>query len=244
MAGHSKWKKIKHKKALNDKKRGASFTKLIKEITVAARHGGGDPKGNPRLNTLLEKAREGNMPIEHTQRAIKRGTGELPGVVYEHIMYEGYGPNGIAVLVEVLTDNRNKAVAELRTAFTRNGGTLGESNSVAWMFERVGEIQATLRHTQGDRVMSEDELLEKLLDYDIKNITTDDGIATIHTEPKILDQVRQAVINLGLKVESSELEWIAKNPVELDEAKQNQVIEFLEAIEDLDDTQNVYTTMA
>lgn len=237
MAGHSHWKQIKHRKAISDAKKGAAFTKLIKEISVAARHGGGDPNANPRLRTLLEKARDVNMPIDNTQRAIKRGTGELPGVTYEQIMYEGYAPHGIAILVEVLTDNRNKAIAELRHAFNKNGGTIGETNSVAWMFERVGEIRAK----DG---MTEDELLEKLLDYDIKNITLDDGVFTIHTEPKMLEQVRQAVVNLGLKVESTELEWIARMPIELDEQKQNEVIAFLEAIEELDDVQNVYTNMA
>ncbi len=237
MAGHSKWKQIKHKKAITDAKRGASFTKLIKEISVAARHGGGDPGANPRLRTLLEKAKAINMPIDNAQRAIKRGTGELPGVMYEHILYEGYAPHSIAILIDVLTDNRNKAIAELRHAFNKNGGILGESNSVAWMFERVGEIQAK----DG---MTEDELLEKLLDYDIKNITLDNGIFTIHTEPKMLEQVRQAVVNLGLKVDSAELEWLAKAPTELDEQKQNEVIQFLEAIEELEDVQNVYTNMA
>lgn len=237
MAGHSKWKQIKHKKAIADSRRGAAFTKLIKEITVAARAGGGDPGANPRLRTLLEKARAINMPIDNSQRAIKRGTGELPGVQYEQITYEGHGPQGVAIIVDALTDNRNKAVAELRHAFTKNGGVLGDSGSVAWMFERVGEVRAT-------GTLSEDELLEKLLDYDITNLTLDDTIFTIHCPVKALDKVRQAVVDAGLKVESAEIEWIAKNPVELTDEQQQQVLTFLEVIQDLDDVQNVYTNIA
>lgn len=236
MAGHSKWKQIKYKKAIADNKRGAAFTKLIKEITVAARHGGGDPGANPRLRTLLEKAKLINMPIDNSQRAIKRGTGELPGVQYEQITYEGHGPVGVAIIVEVLTDNRNKAVAEVRHIFTKKGGVLGETNSVSWMFDRVGEVRAKAS-------ISEDELLEKLLDYDVSNITLDDGVFTIHCPVKSLEKVRQAVVDAGLPVESAEIEWIAKNPVELSETEQQHVLEFLEAVQDLDDVQNVYTNL-
>lgn len=236
MAGHSKWKQIKHHKAIADSRRGAAFTKLIKEITVAARTGGGDPGANPRLRTLLEKAREINMPIDNSQRAIKRGTGEIPGIQYEQFTYEGYGPFGTAVLVDVLTDNKNKAVAEVRTAFNRNGGTLGEAGSVSWMFERKGEIRA-----QGN--VSEDELLEKLLDYDVENISLEDGVFYIHCPVKMLDQVRQVVVNAGLKVVSAEIEWLPKTPTELGEAEQQEVMKFLEAVQDLDDVQNVYTNL-
>ncbi len=238
MAGHSKWKQIKHKKAITDSRRGAKFTKLIKEITVAARSGGGDPAGNARLRLLLEKAKEINMPAENATRAIKRGTGELPGVNYEQIMYEGYAPNSVAVLVEVLTDNKNKAVAELRTAFSKNGGILGEAGAVSWMFEKKGEIRAAAGS------MTEDELMEKLLDYEVDNITLEEGVFTIHCQPKALDIVRQATANLGLKIESAELEWLPKNPMTLSEDQSEKVFNFLEAIEELDDVQNSYTNLA
>jgi YebC/PmpR family DNA-binding regulatory protein len=238
MAGHSKWKQIKHKKAITDKKRGAAFTKLIKEITVAARAGGGDPGANPRLRTLLEKSKEINMPIENSQRAIKRGTGEIPGVQYEQITYEGHGPNGVAIIVDVLTDNRNKAIAEVRHAFTKNGGIVGETGSVNWMFDRMGEVRAT------NNDVNEDDLIEKLLDYDVTNIALEDGIFTIHCPVKMLDKVRQAVVDMGIKVESAEIEWLPKNPVPLAEEQQQTVLEFLEAVQDLDDVQNVYTNMA
>lgn len=238
MAGHSKWKQIKHKKAITDAKRGAAFTKLIKEISIAARGGGGDPTGNPRLRMLLEKAREINMPIELSQRAIKRGTGELPGVAYEQILYEGHAPHGIAVLVQVLTDNKNKAVAELRHAFTKHGGSLADVGSVSWMFEKKGEIRAAANS------FTEDQLLEQLLDYDIDNITVEEGTVYVHCPIKALESVRQAVANLGLKVSNAELEWLAKNPVSLAPEQTQRVFEFLEAIEDLEDVQNVYTTLA
>jgi YebC/PmpR family DNA-binding regulatory protein len=238
MAGHSKWKQIKHKKAITDTKRGAKFTKLIKEITLAARSGGGDPAGNARLRLLLEKAKDINMPAENATRAIKRGTGELPGVNYEQITYEGYGPQGVAVLVDVLTDNKNKAVAELRHAFSKNGGTLAEAGAVSWMFEKKGEIRAP------SGTMTEEDLLEKLLDYDVDNISLDEGVFTIHCQPKALDEVRQAVANLGLKIESAELEWRPKTPVDLTDEQSEKVFEFLGTIEDLDDVQNCYTNLA
>src|SRR5579885_1995968 len=194
MAGHSKWKQIKHKKAITDSKRGAKFTKLIKEITLAARTGGGDPAGNAKLRLLLEKAKEINMPADNSARAIKRGTGELPGVSYEQAMYEGYGPGGIAIMVDVLTENKNKAVAELRHAFTKNGGTLAESGAVNWMFERKGVVEAQAGS------MSEEDLLEKLLDHDVDDVVVTDGIAYVQCPPKALDEVRGSLSALGLKV--------------------------------------------
>jgi YebC/PmpR family DNA-binding regulatory protein len=238
MAGHSKWKTIKHKKAATDAKRGAKFTKLIKEITIAARTGGGDPSGNPRLRLLLEKAREINMPIENSTRAIKRGTGELPGIQYESITYEGYGPHGVAVLVDVLTDNKNKAVAELRHAFSKNGGTLAEVGAVSWMFEKKGEVRAEAG------AIGEEELLEKLIEYDIDNISLDEGVFTIHCPVAELETVRQAIEDMGLKVESAELEWRPKTPIDLGEEETEKVFEFLGAIEDLDDVQNCYTNLS
>ncbi len=238
MAGHSKWKQIKHKKAITDSKRGAKFTKLIKEITLAARTGGGDPAGNARLRLLLEKAKEINMPAENAQRAIKRGTGELPGVQYEQIMYEGYGPGGFAILVDVLTENRNKAVAELRHAFSKNGGTLGEAGAVAWMFEKKGVIKANAGN------MSEEDILEKLLDHPVDDVVVDDGTVYVQCPVKSLDEIRQSVAALGLKVESAEIEWVPKNTMAFESDQAQKAYEFMEAIEDLDDVQNVYSNIA
>ena len=178
MSGHSKWATIKRKKAVLDSKRGKEFTKLIKEITVAARIGGGDPAANPRLRLLLEKAKEINMPLDNTTRAIKRGTGEMPGMQYEEQSYEGYGPFGTAVVVDALTDNKNRTVAELRRIFTSSGGSLAETGSVNWMFARMGVIQVS-------GTTSEDSLLEMLLDYDIKDISYDGEMFSITCDPKI-----------------------------------------------------------
>ena len=164
MSGHSKWSTIKHKKAALDAKRGKAFTKLIKEITIAARLGGGDPTGNPRLRLLIDKAKEINMPTENTMRAIKRGTGELPGVSYEENTYEGYGPNGIAVIVDTFSDNKNRTVSELRHIFSSKGGNLAEHGAVSWMFEKMGVVKAN------DGSMTEEKLLETLIDYDINDI--------------------------------------------------------------------------
>lgn len=238
MAGHSKWAQIKHKKAINDGKRSQRFTKLIKEISVAARIGGGDPDGNPRLRTLLEKAKQINMPLENTQRAIKKGTGELPGVAYESHRYEGYGPHGIAIIIECLTDNKNRSVAELRHAFNVGGGSLGDTNSVSWMFKHMGVIRVKAES------VSEDDLLAALLDYDIDSITVHDSLGTVITSTKSLDQVRKALIEAGFVVESAELEWVATNTVNLSEEQEARAYEFLEKIEDLEDVQNVYTNIA
>lgn len=238
MAGHSKWSQIKHKKALLDSKRGKRFTKLIKEITVSARLGGGDPAGNPRLRLLLEKAKEINMPQENSVRAIKRGTGELPGVSYESYMYEGYGPGNFAVLVEVLTDNKNRAIAELRALFSRRGAILAENGAVSWMFDKLGVIRMA---QQG---MSEDQLMEILLEHEVKDITLDDATFTITTDPKALDEVKQALTTLGLKTESAELEWVARDTMALNPETEQKAYEFLDALEELDDVQNVYTNLA
>jgi len=234
MSGHSKWATIKHKKAILDSKRGKAFTKLIKEITVAARVGGAE--NNPRLRTLLEKAKSINMPIENATRAIKKGTGELPGVHYEQYMYEGYGPGGIAVMAEVLTDNKNRSVAELRHTFSAKGGSLGETGAVNWMFEKMGVIKAKTN-------MSEDELLEKMLDFDIADITLDEGMFYITCNPKSLDEVKQALINLKATVESAELEWTPKTVMQLDDEKSEKAYDFLTELEDLEDVQNVYTNL-
>ncbi|MCL4361267.1 YebC/PmpR family DNA-binding transcriptional regulator [Candidatus Dependentiae bacterium] len=239
MSGHSKWATIKHKKAKEDAKRGQVFTKIIKEITVAAKQGGGDPNGNPRLRTLLEKAKEANMPADNVTRAIKKGTGELPGVAYESYTYEGYGPGKIALIVEVLTDNKNRAIADLRHFFSRHGGILAEGGAVNWMFERMGVIEAN-----GNKQITEDKLLEKLLDYDVKDIyQDDDGIFTITCNPRALDEVKKAVEEAGLKVTSAETELVSSHQVKLTDGDEQKAYDFLSALQDLDDVQNVYTNL-
>jgi len=236
MAGHSKWANIKHKKAKEDAKKGKAFTKLIKEITVSAREGGGNPDANPRLRLLLEKGREANMPLENAMRAIKKGTGELPGVSYEEYTYEGYAPYGIAVIVDALTDNKNRTVAEFRRLFSENGGTLGDLGAVNWMFEKLGVI-----HAQGKT--TEDELLEYLIDYDVQDIRIDNDTCSIYCDAKSITPIKEALEKKGLKIESAGLEWVAKNTISLSEEQTDKVIAFLSAIEDHDDVRNVYTNL-
>jgi len=238
MSGHNKWSQIKHKKAKEDSKRGYAFTKLIKEITVSARRGGGDPTANAHLRGLLEKAKEINMPAENSARAIKRGIGELPGVNYEEFIYEGYGPNHIAVIVETLSDNKNRTVAELRRLFNENGGTLGDAGSVSWMFEKMGVIRINGELKRA----TEDELLELLFDYDIKDLDVGDGIA-VYCDPKAVDAVRQTLESAGFKIESAGFEWVAKDNVELAEKSSDKAVDFLSSLQDHDDVQNVYTNL-
>lgn len=237
MAGHSKWANIKHRKASQDAKRGKIFTKIIKEITVAAKTGGGDPDNNPRLRLLLDKARHVNMPADNANRAIKKGTGELPGVSYEAHTYEGYGPVGSAVIVEVLTDNKNRCIADLRKTFTRNSGNVGESGSVNWMFNQYGVIHCKTEN------LTEDDLLEALIDYDIHDIKVDGDTAIISCDLKQLDMVRKILVDKGLSVTHAEPEWIAKEPLQLEEKDAEKVINFLDALEELDDVQNVYSNL-
>ncbi|HEX2977925.1 MAG TPA: YebC/PmpR family DNA-binding transcriptional regulator [Candidatus Babeliales bacterium] len=235
MSGHSKWATIKRKKAAIDNKRGKVFSRLSKEISVAAR-GGGDPSGNPRLRLLIEKAREANMPMENITRAVKKGTGELPGANYEEQMYEGYGPYGIAVMVDTLSDNKNRTVAEIRRIFTVKGGSLGEAGSVGWMFHKLGVVQAMGKS-------SEDELMEKLIDFDIKDLSQDDDLFTITCEPKALESIKEVVKSLGLKIESAEIEWVAQNTTPLTAEQTEKAVEFLNELEEHDDVQNVYTNL-
>lgn len=236
MSGHSHWATIRRKKEKEDSKRGQTFTKLIKEITVAAKTGG-DPAGNPRLRLLIDKARDVNMPLDNIQRAIKRGTGELPGVSYEPMVYEGYGPYGIAVVVDTLSDNKNRIVSELRHVFTGKGGNLGESGSVAWMFEKLGVIDVT-----GNA--NEDILLEQLMNFDIKDVKNNDTFFTIYCDPKAVASVKKALTDVNLKVEKAEVEWVAKNQMSLPDDQAKKAYEFLENLQDLDDVQNVYTNLA
>lgn len=237
MAGHSKWANIKHRKAAQDSKRGKIFTRIVKEITIAAREGGGDPSGNPRLRTLLDKARQVNMPQENYTRAIKKGTGELPGVNYEAQSYEGHGPHGIAIILETLTDNKNRTASDVRRIFTRGGGSLGSTGSVGWLFNRLGMIKVV----KGN--VTEDQLLEMLLDYDIRDINPGDEFIFVTCEPTSTDAVRKAIEEHGLKVDSAELEWVAKESIELSDEEADSAIKFLEELEELEDVQNVYTNL-
>lgn len=236
MSGHSKWANIKHKKEREDSKRGKVFTKLIKEITVAAR-ASGDPAANPRLRQLIEEAKEVNMPKDNVERAIKKGTGELPGQQYEAITYEGYGPHGIAIVVETLTDNKNRTVAEFRRIFSTKGGNLGETGTVSWMFERAG----VLRVQAG--TMTEDDLLEKLMDFDIQDLSLEEGLFTITCDIKSLEAVKKAIIDLGIKVESSKIEWVPKTTTSLPDDQAEKAYEFLSLLDDHDDVQSVYTNL-
>lgn len=237
MSGHNKWSQIKHKKAKEDGKRGQAFTKIIKEITEAAREGGGDPDGNPRLRFLLEKARDLNMPIDNSTRAIKRGTGELPGVSYTALTYEGYGPYGMAVIIETLTDNKNRTVASLRHLCSTKNGTLGETGSVSWMFEKMGVIR-------GGGAVAEDQLLELLIDFNIHDIKIEDNSFEVFCDPKSVDQVRTALKNAGFSIESAEFEWVPKTTIALSDEHAEQAIGFLSAIQDLEDVRNVYANLA
>ena len=245
MAGHSKWANIKHKKAKEDAKRGKEFTKLVREITIAAKSGG-DVTGNPRLRHLVDKAKDINMPHDNIQRAIKKGTGELPGVSYEAITYEGHGPAGVAIMVEVLTDNKNRAVADLRAIFSRNGGNLAETGSVNWMFERLGIIRAqvpTVLPAFLKNVVNEDTLFEALIDYDIKDISMHDNVITISMPLASLHEVTEAMKKMNFKIEESQIEWVAKTLITLDPAAEEKAFALLEKIEEYDDVQNVYTNI-
>ena len=239
MSGHSKWSTIKHKKAKEDSKRGKVFTRLIKEITVAAREGGGDPGANARLRMIIDKAKTANMPADNVTRAIKRGTGELAGVHYEDAMYEGYGPHGVAIVVETLSDNKKRTVAAVRHLFARLGGNLGESGSVAWMFVHKGVVRFCTDN------LSEDEILEKLLDYNVEDVVLIDNIASVVCAIVDLESVKKGVRELGVKVESADIEWVAKNKITLEKTEQaEKVYKFLELLEELDDVQNVYANLA
>lgn len=238
MSGHSKWATIKRKKAKEDAKRGKAFTNIIKEITIVARTGGGDPAGNPRLRTLLEKAKAINMPIENTVRAIKRGTGELPGSSYEAITYEGYTPGRVAVIVDALTDNKNRTVAELRHLFASKGGTFAETGSVSWMFQRKGVVRVPSVQC------NEDQLLEMLIDYDVTDIMHEDGVLAVVCDQKALDTVKQTLEKANIKVESADLEWVPTTTVNIAENQEQTVLDFLELLEDHDDVKNVYSNLA
>jgi len=233
MAGHSKWKQIKHYKAAADAKRGAMFTKLIREITVAAKQGGGDPAGNPRLRTAIENAKAQSMPKENIERAIKKGTGELEGVEYVETTYEAYGPGGVALMIQTLTDNPTRTVAEIRAKLSRGGGNLGTTNSVAFLFDRKGQIFVPAG------AMDEDAAMELALEAGAEDFVREDDAFVVTTTPADLHAVKQALDAAGLKAERAELSWIPKTTVRVEGADADALLRLIEAIEDLDDVQKV-----
>lgn len=235
MSGHSKWATIKHKKGALDAKRGKTFTRLIKEITIAAKSGGGDPDGNPRLRTGIAAAKAENMPADNIKRAIQRGTGELEGVNYEEISFEGYGPGGVAIMVEVTTDNRNRAVSEIRHAFSKNSGNLGESGSVGYLFAKKGLIVVSKSAAE------EDKLTEIALEAGAEDLTADGDSWEITSNPKDFEAVRDAVKAAGITPELAEVTMVASTYQKLEGAQANAMMRLLETLEDLDDTQNVYS---
>ena len=235
MSGHSKWASIKHKKGAADAKRGQLFTKLIKEITAAARAGGGSVDGNPRLRLALAKAKEGNMPKDNIERAIKKGTGELPGISYEEVMYEGYAPGGVAVLVEALTDNKNRTTAEIRNIFTKHGGNMAGAGSTAWIFHKKGYI--LVDKTKAD----EEKLMEAALGAGAEDLKTEGLAFEVLTAVKDLDTVKEALAKAGIPAQSAELTMIPDSTVPVkDEESAKKVLAFVEALEDHDDVNHAY----
>lgn len=234
MSGHSKWATIKRKKAALDSKRGKIFTKLIKEITIAAR-AGGDINGNPRLRLAVDNAKAQNMPMDNIERAIKKATGELEGVIYHELTYEGYGPAGVAVVVEVATDNKNRTVAEVRHLFSKNGGGMGETGSVAWMFDRKGIITLP---AEGKK---EDDVMEIVLDAGADDLTTEEDFFEVQTTIESFETVRRTLVDKKFTVENASLQWIAKNLIEVKGEDAEKVVKLIESLEDLDDVQNVFS---
>jgi YebC/PmpR family DNA-binding regulatory protein len=237
MSGHSKWHTIKHKKGAADAKRGRVFTRIIKELTVAARAGGGDPDTNPRLRTIVAEAKQVNMPAENIKRAIRRGTGEEPGVQYEEITYEGYGPGGVALIIEAMTDNKNRTVGEIRHMLTKYGGDLGQSNSVAWMFEKKGYIVIEKAKA------SEDTLLSAALDAGADDLRDDGDNWEVVSAPDTFPAVKEAVEKLGIQTESAQVAMLPKNYVSLEGRAAQSMLKLLDLLEDHDDVQHVWSNM-
>jgi YebC/PmpR family DNA-binding regulatory protein len=235
MSGHSKWATIRRKKGALDAKRGKLFTKLIKEITIAARDGGGDPNGNPRLRLAIDNAKAANMPADNIDRAIKKATGELEGAHYEEITYEGYAPAGIAVLVEVVTDNKKRTVAEVRHLFSKSGGNMGEAGSVAWMFERKGVLTLPRQNK------TEDDMMEIVLDAGADDLQTEEEVFVVQTSVESFEPVRKALKEKKLEIENASLQWVAKNHITVSGEDAEKVMKLIEALEDNDDVQNVFS---
>jgi len=234
MAGHSKWKQIKHYKAAADAKRGALFTKLIREITMAAKIGGGDATGNPRLRLAIDTARANSMPKENIERAIKKGTGELEGVDYQEVTYEGYGPGGVALLIDAVTDNPTRTVAEVRAKMSRMGGNLGTPNSVAWMFEKKGQVYVDAS------TIDEDSLMEKALDAGAEDVAREDERFLVTTSPADFHAVQTALKGKGVTIAEAELAMVPKNTVQVAGKDAESLFKLLETIEELDDVQKVW----
>jgi YebC/PmpR family DNA-binding regulatory protein len=235
MSGHSKWHTIKHKKGAADAKRGKVFTRIIKELTVAARSGGGDPDSNPRLRTIIAEAKSVNMPADNIKRAVQRGTGELPGVSYEEVMYEGYGPGGAALIIEVLTDNRNRTVGEMRHLLTKHGGNLGEANSVAWMFAKKGYIVIDKGKA------SEDALMAAALDKGADDLRDDGDSWEVVSPPDAFQEVLEAIKALGIEPDAAEIAMLPQNYVKLEGKAAQQMVRLMEVIEEHDDTKKVWS---
>ncbi len=235
MSGHSKWATIKHKKAATDAKRGAKFTRIIKEITIAARQGGGDADSNPRLRTAVLAAKAENMPADNIKRAIQRGTGELPGVQYEELTLEGYGPGGAAMLLQITTDNRNRTVSELRHLLSKGGGNLGEAGSVAWMFQKRGAISIP------KEAIGEDDLMALVLDAGADDLKDDGGSWEVLTAPEAFDKVLAAVKGKALEPANAEVAMIPQNYVKVEGKEAEQTLKLLEALEDHEDVQHVWS---
>lgn len=235
MSGHSKWATIKRKKAATDSARGKVFTKIIKEITIAARDGGGDPGGNPRLRLAIASAKASNMPQDNITRAIKKGTGELEGVHYEEITYEAYAPHGIAVMIECVTDNRNRTVAELRHLISKHNGNLGDAGSVAWMFERKGVV------TLPKDNHSEDDVMEIILEAGADDLKTEDEFFEVISSIENFETVRKTLEDKKYKIENASLQQLAKNLIALDEKGAADIMRFLEVVEEHDDVQNIFS---
>lgn len=234
MSGHSKWASIKHKKGAADAKRGKLFTRIIKELTVASRDGGGDPDSNPRLRTVISDAKAANMPADNIKRAIRRGTGEEPGVSYEEVVYEAYGPGGAALLIQCLTDNTNRSVGEIRHLLSKHNGNLGTTGSVAWKFEKQGLI--VVERNQAD----EETLMSVVIDAGADDFGEDDGRWEITTSPEIFDNVRDAVTTNGIHPISAEIAMLPQNLVKLEGKAAQQMIKLMEVLEDHDDVQHVW----
>jgi YebC/PmpR family DNA-binding regulatory protein len=237
MSGHSKWHTIKHKKGAADAKRGRVFTRIIKELTVAARAQGGDPDTNPRLRTIVAEAKQANMPAENIKRAIRRGTGEEPGVQYEEITYEGYGPGGVALIIEAMTDNKNRTVGEIRHMLTKYGGDLGQSNSVAWMFEKKGYIVIEKAKA------TEDTLMSAALDAGADDLRDDGESWEVLSAPDAFPAVKEAVEKLGIETVSAQVAMLPKNYVSLEGKAAQSMLKLLDLIEDHDDVQHVWSNM-
>lgn len=234
MSGHSKWSTIKRKKGAADEKRGKIFTTIIKEITIAARLGGGDESANPRLRQAIAKAKSVNMPADNMKRAIKKGTGELPGVNYEEALYEGYGPAGVAIMMEVLTDNKNRTVAELRHLITKYGGNLGENGSVAWMFDKKGQI--VIEKNDFD----EESMFELVIDCGAEDFETEEDEFILETEPSSLMEVRENLEAKDITVKSSEIELVPKNLQKVEGSDVEKILNLMEVLEDHEDIKNIF----